>query len=101
MYPIVSSASILARFYLCYITIEQLPIFANSSINWVFGQIISIYMIFRLICYPIVGRISQSFGIESAAAKSVLYLIIYLPLIGIYWIILLLLTHVFGILPIR
>jgi hypothetical protein len=101
MYPIVSTASILVRFYLCYITIEQLPIFANGSINWVFGQIISIYTIFRLICYPLVGHISQSFGIESAVTKSVLYLILYLPLIAIYWLILLLLTHVFGILPIR
>ena len=100
MYQLVSALSFIARIYLCYVTIEQLPIFANGSINWVFGQIISIYMIFRLICYPIVGRISQSVGIESAVAKSVLYLIVYLPLIGIYWLLLLLLTHVFGVLPI-
>lgn len=101
MYPIVSTASILARFYLCYITIEQLPIFANGSINWVLGQIISIYTIFRLICYPLVGHISQSFGIEGAAAKSALYLLLYLPLIGVYWLLLLLMTHVFGVLPIQ
>jgi MFS family permease len=101
MYPIVSTASILARFYLCYITIEQLPIFANGSINWVVGQIISIYTIFRLICYPIVGRISQDFGIKSAVTKSVLYFILYLPLIGVYWLLLLLFTHVFRVLPIQ
>lgn len=101
MYPIVSAISFIARIYLCYITIEQLPIFANESINLVFGQVVSIYTIFRLICYSLVGRISQSFGIESATIKSVLYFILYIPLLGIYWLLLLLLTHVFGILPIQ
>ena len=101
MYPIVSTLSILLRFYLCYVTIEQLPIFANDTINWIVGQIISIYTIFRLICYPIVGRISQQFDIRSATVKSILYFILYIPLAGIYWLILLLLTHVIGVLPIQ
>lgn len=101
MYPIVSTASILARFYLCYITIEQLPIFANGNINFVFGQVISIYTIFRLICYPIVGAIASKFSIQSATAKSILYFLLYLPLVGLYWVVLLLLTHVFGALPLH
>lgn len=99
MYPIVSILSFIARIYLCYVTIEQLPIFANESINFVFGQVVSIFTIFRLICYPIVGEIASKFSIQSATAKSILYFLLYLPLVGIYWTVLLLLTHVFGVLP--
>lgn len=101
MYPIVSTLSLLARFYLCYITIEQLPIFANDTTNWVLGQVLSAYTIFRLICYPIVGVISSRLEIRSATAKSVMYFLLYLPLVGVYWVILLLLTHIFGVLPIK
>lgn len=101
MYPIVSAASFIARFYLCYITIEQLPIFANDAIGWVLGQVLSVYTIFRLICYPIVGVISSNLDIESATAKSIMYFILYLPLAGLYWLVLLLLTNVFGVLPIQ
>lgn len=100
MYPIVSGLSFIARAYVCYITIEQLPIFANDTIGWVFGQIISIYTIFRLICYPIVGLISDYFDIQSASARSIIYFLLYLPLAGIYWLALWLLTSVFGVLPI-
>lgn len=99
MYPIVSAISFIARIYLCYIVIEQLPIFANESINFVVGQVISIYTIFRLICYPIVGEIASKFSVQSATTKSILYFLLYLPFVGIYWIVLLLLTHVFGVLP--
>jgi hypothetical protein len=99
MYPLVSTLSLIARFYLCYVTIEQLPIFANDTTNWVIGQIISIYTVFRLICYPIVGVISSRLEIRSATAKSILYFLLYIPLMGVYWVVLLLLTHVLGVLP--
>lgn len=99
MYPIVSSASIIIRFYLCYITIEALPIFSNEAIGWILGQAISIYTIFRLICYPIVGKIGRKFDIKSSTTKSVVYFILYLPLAGTYWVALLILTRVFGVLP--
>jgi hypothetical protein len=101
MYPIVSSVSFLIRFYLCYVTIEQLPLFANEAIGWVFGQIVSIYVLFRIVCYPIVGIISDNLEIRSASAKSVLYFLLYIPLAGLYWIVLLLFTNVFHILPIQ
>lgn len=100
MYPIASSLSFIARVWLCYATIESLPIFSNEAMDWVFGQIVSIYTIFRIICYPIVGVISDRLDINSATIKSVIYFILYIPLVGIYWLILLLLTHVFGVLPI-
>jgi len=35
MYPIVSTISFIIRFSIAYYTIEQLPIFANESANWV------------------------------------------------------------------
>ena len=100
MYPIVSATSFIIRCYLCYITIEQMPIFANEAIGWVFGQIVSIYVIFKLICYPIVGVLADNFDIESSSLKSIMYFLLYLPLAFIYWLVLLLLTNVFGILPI-
>lgn len=101
MYPLVSSLSLIIRFWLCYITIETLPIFSNGAIEWVLGQVISIYTIFRLICYPTVGMIAKKMEIESATAKSIMYFILYLPLAGIYWMVLLFLTHVIGVLPIK
>jgi len=100
MYPLVSTISFVARFYLCYITIEQLPVFSNDALGWVFGQILSIYTLFRLICYPIVGLISSHLEVQSAALRSAMYFILYLPLVGIYWLILSLLTNIFGVLPI-
>ena len=100
MYQVVSYLSLIIRFWLCYITIETLPIFSNEAIEWVLGQIISIYTVFRLICYPIVGVLSKRIGIESPTAKSIMYFILYLPLAGIYWVILLILTHAVGVLPI-
>ena len=100
MYPIVSSISLAVRFWLCYITIESLPIFSNDATGWVFGQIISIYTLFRIICYPIVGILSERLYISSATARSIMYFLLYIPLAGLYWVLLLLLTHVFGVLPI-
>lgn len=100
MYQVVSSLSLIVRSWICYITIETLPIFANEAIEWVFGQIISIYVIFRLICYPIVGVLSRRMRIESSTAKSIIYSILYILLAGICWAILLILTHVTGALPI-
>lgn len=100
VYPIVSSLSFIIRFWLCYITIEAVPIFSNEAVGWVLGQVLSIYTIFRLICYPIVGVIAGIIEVESPTAKSIMYFLLYLPLIGIYWLVLLFLTHIVGVLPI-
>ena len=99
MYPIVSRLSFLIRFLLCFVTIERLPIFANEDLNWLLGQVLSIYTIFWLICYIAVGEISSRFDMRDATTKSILYFILYLPLIGSYWLILTVLTY-FNVLPI-
>lgn len=99
MYPFISSFSLALRFILCYLTIEQLPIFANVTINWIFGQVLSIYIIFRIMCYPIVGHIVHKYEIKNSSFRSFLYLLLYLPLVGLYWMVLLVLTHVFRIFP--
>jgi hypothetical protein len=100
MYPLVSSLSIIIRFWLSYISIETLPIFSNEGLDWMLGQIISIYTVFRLICYPVVGIVASKMSIDSSSLKSIIYLILYTPLVLIYWVILLFLTHVIGVLPI-
>ncbi len=78
-----------------------MPIFANTTVNLVFGQIVSIYFLFWAICYPTVGYISTTLEIESPTTRSVIYFVLYLLLAGIYWVVLLLLTNIFGVLPIK
>jgi hypothetical protein len=55
MYILISKASLITRFCLCCVTIEQYPIFGNVAIQWLFGEIISIYTILRIIAYTITG----------------------------------------------
>lgn len=101
LYRIISKISLVIRYLLCFFTIEAVDIFADAGVQilWsaLFGFII--YYVFNLICFPIVGAISQKIGFESSAFKSLLYFLLYLPLIGLTYGILLLLTH-FGVLPI-
>lgn len=100
-YRIVSTISFIVRYLLCFFTIEAVDIFADAGAqvlwSFVFGGVL--YFIFNLICFPIVGAVSQKWCIESSAFKSFLYFVLYLPLIGLTYGILLLLTH-FGVLPI-
>lgn len=42
----------------------------------------------------------ETFESWQLTLKSVMYFLLYLPLAGVYWLLLLLLTNVFGILPI-
>lgn len=101
LYRIVSTISFIVRYLLCFFTIEAVDIFADAGaqILWsfVFGGVL--YFIFNLICFPIVGAVSQKLGFESSAFKSFLYFVLYLPLVFVTYGILLLLTH-FGVLPI-
>lgn len=101
LYRIVSIISFIARYLLCFFTIEAVDIFADAGAqvlwSFVFGGVL--YSVFNLICFPIVGAVSQKWRIESSAFKSFLYFVLYLPLIGLTYGILLLLTH-FGVLPI-
>lgn len=101
LYRIVSTISFIVRYLLCFFTIEAVDIFADAGaqVLWslVFGGVL--YSVFNLICFPIVGAISQKIGFQSSAFKSFLYFVLYLPLVFVTYGILLLLTH-FGVLPI-
>ncbi len=99
MYPIISRLSFIIRIWICYMTIEQFPIFANKTIEWIFGQIISIYTILWLICYIIVGIISDKHTVKGPTQRSIIYFCLYLILVVVSWLILWVLTKL-GILPI-
>lgn len=99
MYPVVSSASLIIRWYLCYISIEQLPISSNVGIDWFIGQIVSIFVVFRIICYFITGLLIEKWNIDSSTLKSVIYFFVYIPIVVLYWLLLLTLTNIFGVLP--
>ena len=99
LYRLTSSASLLARIYFCYLTIEQFPIFDSLIQNWLFGLVVPVYGIFLCICYPVTGYISGRFGIQSPTARSIIYFMVYVPAATLYWLILLLMTKM-QILPI-
>jgi len=87
MYQIISTISIIIRFILCWATIEKYPIFANENIQWIFWQIISIYTILRIITYSITNKKILKYWIKKSERKSAIYFIVYIPLIGItFWI---------------
>ena len=100
-YPLIKFISFAIRYLICYFTIEAIPIFESKTAqkvwNALFGGII--YTVFLGICYPLVGCISKRNNINSNSTKSILYFILYLPLILIAYIVLLSLTHC-GVLPI-
>lgn len=101
MYKIISTASFTSRFAMCYFTIEKLPIFANEGLDWLLGQIVSIYTIFWAISYVITGIMINKFDIDGSGARSFVYFLVYLPIVGAYWVVLLIITHAFGVLPIE
>ena len=102
LYSFISFISFIIRYLICYFTIDSFPIFESeaSQTLWsaIFGGVI--YAILRLICYPIVGVISRKYNVQSSAIRSALYFVLYLPLVGITYAILLFLTHL-EILPIQ
>jgi hypothetical protein len=97
LYPLVRTASLLIRWWVCYLTIENVPIFENELIGWVVGQIISLYTIMWAISYFIVGRFYQR-G-ESPAFGAVAYFFVYMVVALIVWLLLMLLTWL-GVFPI-
>lgn len=99
IYRIISSISYIVRFWLCYLTIENVPIFSNELVAYFIGQIISIYFLLMVICYFIVGRLSYKLGSNDPSARSILYFLLYIAMVFILWIVLKLLV-VLGVLPI-
>lgn len=100
-YKIVKVISFVLRYLLCYFTIEKIPIFESETVQWFWSALFGgvIYSILLAVCYPLAGFISKKFCIESSSVKSILYFILYLPLVLITYLVLLCFTR-FGMLPI-
>lgn len=97
MYKILSELSLLLRMYLCYLTIDNIPILKNELWNYVLLEVISLYTILRIITYLEVGKFydkgdNSEFGV-------IAYFFVYLINLGLMYGIMLILTKV-GILPI-
>lgn len=97
MYQLLSLFSFLIRGYLCYCTIDNIPILANPILNSILGEVISLYTILWAISYFVVGRFYDK-GSEPLLGV-ILYFIVYVVILGITYLLLLLLTFL-GILPI-
>jgi len=98
MYRSLSSVSYIARFILCYFTIETTPIFANSLIAWGLDQMISIYFVLLVVSYFIVGNVFKYERGSTPELGVILYFLTYVVLALILWVILTLLTAV-GVIP--
>jgi len=97
MYRLVSSISFLIRAWLCYNTIDNIPILANPIANSILLEVISLYTILMIISRKIVGIFYKT-G-EAPTFGAILYFVVYLVNLGIMYMIMLLLTKN-GILPI-
>lgn len=96
MYKILSELSFFIRCYLCYLTIDNIPILKNDLLNYVLLEFISLYTILRIITYFEV-RTFYNKG-EDSEFGVIAYFFIYLINLAIIYTIMLGLTH-FGILP--
>lgn len=101
MYQTVSFISLITRFYLSYIILNNFPLFDNSPKGLILGQIVSVFVILQVICYYLNGRLISVWDIRSSAVRSFTYFLIYLPLLGVAWLLMFILTNVFKLLPIH
>ena len=97
MYQVLRILSLSLRLYLCYLTIDNIPILKNEIWNYILLEIISLYTLLRLITYFEVGIIYKK-G-EYPEIGTVAYFFIYLINLGIMYIVLLELTKM-KVLPI-
>ena len=98
-YQIASAISLIVRAYVCYYTVETTPIFASDLKGLVLGQVVSIYVILRIVAYFIVGNVLHYEKGSAPTLGVMLYGIIHLILVMICWGILAILTMM-SILPI-
>lgn len=96
MYKILSELSLLLRMYLCYLTIDNIPILKNELWNYILLEVISLYTILRIITYCEVGRIYEK-G-DNSEFGVIAYFFVYLINLGMMYVLMLVLTK-FGILP--
>ena len=97
-YRIISVTSFLIRFYLCYNTIDNIPIIYNPIANFILLETISIYSILMIITRRIVSVFYKK-G-EAPILGAIAYFIIYIINLGITYGIMKTLTY-FNILPLH
>ena len=98
MYKILSELSFLIRVYLCYLTIDTIPILSNQLLNYILLETISLYTILRLISYYAVNRIHS--GEVESISGTITYFFVYIFNLGVMYVLLLICTKL-GILPIN
>lgn len=97
-YPIVATISLLIRAYLCYLTIDKIPIISNPVLNELLLEIISLYT-FLMIISRLTTRIFYAKGVDSPYKGCSIYFVIYIGYLFLLFLIMLLLTF-FKILPV-
>lgn len=98
MYPIISLISFCIRAWLCYNTIDNIPILSNQIANSILLEVVSLYTILMVISRAIVG-IFYKRG-EAPVFGAIAYFFIYIINLGIMYLLMLILTKV-EILPIN
>lgn len=90
MYKLISTISFIIRAYLCYLTIDKIPILENPIANTILLEVISIYTILMIVSRATVGRFYNR-G-ENPTFGVIAYFFIYIIYLGIAYAILLFLT---------
>lgn len=85
MYSIIKDISYLIRWVVCYFTIEQYPIFNNEAIQWFLGQFFSVYVLLKLICFPLAGKISSILWVTTPSERAVIYFFVHLIVASIVY----------------
>jgi len=96
MYKILKTISLIIRMYLCYVTIDNIPILKNPITNYIFLEVISLYTILRLITYFEVKIFHDEHDLSEFGVIK--YFFMYLINLGILYSVMLELTKI-GVLP--
>ena len=100
MYQLISSLSFIIRAYLCYITIDTVPIISNPLIQYLLAEIVSLYTILWAFSYVTNGLLIEKYNIHSETARAIFYFGIYLVYLFVMYGILELLTWM-NIIPVQ
>jgi hypothetical protein len=92
MYSILSFASFILRFWLCYITIEAVPIFSSELLGLIVGQVVPVYSAMLIISYFIVGNVLGYKKGNDPLWGVFLYFVVYVVLTLVLWVLLQILT---------
>ena len=99
MYKAISSISFIVRCVIYYFTIARIDIFENVLLAKEFDNWIAFPTILWCLSYFTTGIIINKNRIDDSTARSVLYFFIWIGYWLVYYVALLILTHI-GILPI-